>query len=105
MQFNKGQVHTGTPRTPNSTIGANGLYKFEAKYDLSTESPLHSWGPKLAARYFNMNIKVETVLLATYSMRTQSMTYLSFTYRISLLLGNAPLTVLYYVHIALVTKT
>ena len=52
----QGQVHIGTPRTPNSTIGANGLYKFEAKYDLSTESPLHSWGPKLAARYFNMNI-------------------------------------------------
>ena len=23
----QGQVHTGTPRTPTSTIGANGLYK------------------------------------------------------------------------------
>jgi hypothetical protein len=28
----------------------------EAKYDLSTESHLHSWGPKLAGRYFNMNL-------------------------------------------------
>ncbi|OEU05936.1 hypothetical protein FRACYDRAFT_257320 [Fragilariopsis cylindrus CCMP1102] len=28
----------------------------EAKYDLSTESHLHGWSPKLAARYFNMNI-------------------------------------------------
>ena len=28
----------------------------EAKYDLSTESHLHGWGPKLAARYFNINI-------------------------------------------------
>jgi hypothetical protein len=28
----------------------------EAKYDLSTESHLHGWPPKLAARYFNMNI-------------------------------------------------
>ena len=29
----------------------------EAKYhDLSTESHLHGWAPKLAARYFNMNI-------------------------------------------------
>jgi hypothetical protein len=28
----------------------------EAKYDLSTESHLHGWGPKLAARYFNMNL-------------------------------------------------
>jgi hypothetical protein len=28
----------------------------EAKYDLSTESHLHGWGLKLAARYFNMNI-------------------------------------------------
>jgi hypothetical protein len=28
----------------------------EAKYDLSTESHLHGWGPKLAACYFNMNI-------------------------------------------------
>jgi hypothetical protein len=27
----------------------------EAKYDISTESHLHGWGPKLAARYFNMN--------------------------------------------------
>jgi hypothetical protein len=27
----------------------------EAKYDLSTESHLHGWGPKLAARLFNMN--------------------------------------------------
>ena len=27
----------------------------EAKYDLATESHLHGWGPKLAARYFNMN--------------------------------------------------
>jgi hypothetical protein len=27
----------------------------EAKYDLSTESHLHGWGPKLAARYLNMN--------------------------------------------------
>jgi hypothetical protein len=27
----------------------------EAKHDLSTESHLHEWGPKLAARYFNMN--------------------------------------------------
>jgi hypothetical protein len=29
---------------------------FEAKYNLSTESHLHGWPPKLAARYFNMNI-------------------------------------------------
>jgi hypothetical protein len=28
----------------------------EAKYDLSTESHLHGWPPKLAARYFNMNL-------------------------------------------------
>ena len=28
----------------------------EAKYDLATESHLHGWSPKLAARYFNMNI-------------------------------------------------
>jgi hypothetical protein len=28
----------------------------EAKYDLSTEPHLHGWGPKLAARYFNMNL-------------------------------------------------
>jgi hypothetical protein len=28
----------------------------EAKYDLSTESHLHGWGPKLAACYFNMNL-------------------------------------------------
>jgi hypothetical protein len=28
----------------------------EPKYDLSTESHLHGWGPKLAARYFNMNL-------------------------------------------------
>jgi hypothetical protein len=28
----------------------------EAKYDLSTESHLHGWTPKLAAHYFNMNI-------------------------------------------------
>jgi len=28
----------------------------EAKYDLSTESHLHGWMPKIAARYFNMNI-------------------------------------------------
>jgi hypothetical protein len=28
----------------------------EAKYDLSTESHLHGWAPKLAARYFNMNL-------------------------------------------------
>jgi hypothetical protein len=28
----------------------------EAKYDLSTESHLHGWTPKLAARYFNMNM-------------------------------------------------
>jgi hypothetical protein len=27
----------------------------EAKYDVSTESHLHGWPPKLAARYFNMN--------------------------------------------------
>jgi hypothetical protein len=27
----------------------------EAKYDLSTESHLHGWGPKLATQYFNMN--------------------------------------------------
>ena len=29
---------------------------FEAKYDLSIESHLHGWPPKLAARFFNMNI-------------------------------------------------
>jgi hypothetical protein len=29
----------------------------EAKYDISTESHLHGWGPKLAAGYFNMNAK------------------------------------------------
>jgi hypothetical protein len=28
----------------------------EAKYDISTESHLHGWGPKLATRYFNMNL-------------------------------------------------
>jgi hypothetical protein len=28
----------------------------ETKHDLSTESHLHGWGPKLAARYFNKNI-------------------------------------------------
>jgi hypothetical protein len=28
----------------------------EAKYDLSTESHLHGWGPELAALYFNMNL-------------------------------------------------
>ncbi|OEU06161.1 hypothetical protein FRACYDRAFT_256066 [Fragilariopsis cylindrus CCMP1102] len=28
----------------------------EAKYDLSTESHLHGWSPKLAARFFNMNL-------------------------------------------------
>jgi hypothetical protein len=27
----------------------------EAKYDIATESHLHGWQPKLAARYFNMN--------------------------------------------------
>jgi hypothetical protein len=27
----------------------------KAKYDLSTESHLHGWGSKLAARVFNMN--------------------------------------------------
>jgi hypothetical protein len=31
-------------------------YGSEAKYNLSTESHLHGWPPKLAARYFNMNI-------------------------------------------------
>ena len=30
--------------------------RVKAKYDLSTESHLHGWGPKLAARYFNINI-------------------------------------------------
>jgi hypothetical protein len=29
----------------------------EAKYDISTESHLHGWGPKLAACYVNMNLK------------------------------------------------
>ena len=29
----------------------------EARYDLSTESHLHGWGPKLAACYFIMNLK------------------------------------------------
>jgi hypothetical protein len=28
----------------------------EAKYDISTGLHLHGWGPKLAARYFNMNL-------------------------------------------------
>ncbi|OEU06056.1 hypothetical protein FRACYDRAFT_256571 [Fragilariopsis cylindrus CCMP1102] len=28
----------------------------EAKYDLSTESHLHGWSPKLASRFFNMNL-------------------------------------------------
>jgi hypothetical protein len=28
----------------------------EAKYDIATESHLHGWGPKLAARFFNMNL-------------------------------------------------
>jgi hypothetical protein len=28
----------------------------EAKYNMSTESHLHGWGPKLAARFFNMNL-------------------------------------------------
>jgi hypothetical protein len=28
----------------------------EAKYDILTESHLHGWGPKLAARFFNMNL-------------------------------------------------
>jgi len=28
----------------------------EAKYDLSTESHLNGWGPKIAARYFNIDI-------------------------------------------------
>jgi hypothetical protein len=28
----------------------------EAKYDISTKSHLHGWGPKLAAHYFNMNL-------------------------------------------------
>jgi hypothetical protein len=28
----------------------------EAKYDISTESHLHGWKPKLAARFFNMNL-------------------------------------------------
>ena len=28
----------------------------EAKYDLSTESHPHGWGPKLAARYFTLNL-------------------------------------------------
>jgi hypothetical protein len=35
----------------------------EAKYDLSTESHLHGWPPKLAARYFNMNINNAKKLL------------------------------------------
>jgi hypothetical protein len=30
----------------------------EAKYDMSAESHLHGWGPKLAACYFNMNLKI-----------------------------------------------
>jgi hypothetical protein len=34
----------------------------EPKYDLSTESHLHGWGPKLAARYFNMNLNNTTKL-------------------------------------------
>ena len=42
----------------------------EAKYDLLTESHLHGWGPKLAPRYFNMNInnayKVYTFLFNKY---------------------------------------
>jgi hypothetical protein len=28
----------------------------EAKYDISTESHLHGWQPKLAARFLNMNL-------------------------------------------------
>jgi hypothetical protein len=28
----------------------------EAKYDISPESHLHGWGPKLAAYFFNMNL-------------------------------------------------
>jgi hypothetical protein len=28
----------------------------EAKHNISTESHLHGWGPKLAARHFNMNL-------------------------------------------------
>ena len=43
----------------------------EARYDISTETHLHGWGPKLAARYFNMNMnnayKVYTVLIFTRS--------------------------------------
>jgi hypothetical protein len=28
----------------------------EARYDIAIELHLHGWGPKLAARYFNMNL-------------------------------------------------
>jgi hypothetical protein len=35
---------------------ARGSTRTLSKYDLSTESHLHGWPPKLAARYFNMNL-------------------------------------------------
>jgi hypothetical protein len=40
-------------KTYHKIVKGNGA---EAKYDLSTESHLHGWRPKLAARYFNMNL-------------------------------------------------
>jgi hypothetical protein len=39
----------------------------EAKYDLSTESHLHGWGPKLAARYFNRIQAISVIGGARYS--------------------------------------
>ena len=39
----------------------------EAKYDISTESHLHGWPPKLAARYFNMNLLTAFVLYKRFS--------------------------------------
>ena len=49
----------------------------EAKYDISTESHLHGWPPKLAARFFNMNTnnayKVYVCLHKKYHRRRKPM--------------------------------
>jgi hypothetical protein len=48
---------------------------FEAKYNFSTESHLHAWPPKLAARYFNMNILIiltkHSVISTTSTIRVK----------------------------------
>jgi hypothetical protein len=42
----------------------------KAKYDLSTESHLHGWGPKLASCYFNMNLNNTETNFTVFSTKS-----------------------------------